>query len=89
MPLSEGNEFHSFIWYSCGNKWLIKILENLNSQVHRFIIKALHLPQRMDKSAGEHREIYENLKVGNEKAVEKALQTNHRRAFEALKREFE
>jgi len=85
----KNNEFHSFIWYSCGNKWLIKILENLNSQVHRFIIKALHLPHRMGKSAGEHREIYEKLKGGNEKAVEKALQTNHRRAFEALKREFE
>lgn len=86
--IKKNNDFHSFIWYACGNKWLIKILDNLNCQVQRFVIKALHLPHRMEESVREHREICEKLKVGNERAVEKALQTNHRRAFEALKREF-
>ena len=41
-----------------------------------------------DKSVREHREIYEKLKSGNGKAVERAIQTNHRKAFEDLKREF-
>jgi len=86
--ISKNNEFHSFIWHSCGNKWLIKILENLDSQVNRFIVKALHVPNRMEKSVQEHREIYEKLKTGNAKAVEKAIQNNHRKSFEDLKREF-
>ena len=85
----KNKEFHSFIAISCENKWLIKILQYLNSQVHRFVVKALHLPQRMDSSAREHRGIYEKLKNGNEKAVEKALQANHQSAFERLRREFE
>ena len=84
----KNNEFHSFIWHTCGNKWLIRILENLDSHVNRFIVKALHVPNRIDKSVGEHREIYERMRTGNGKAVEKAIQNNHRKAFEDLKREF-
>ena len=87
--IRKNNEFHSSIVLSCGNKWLIKMLESLNSQVYRFVVKALRLPQRMDTAAREHRGIYEKLKSGNAKAVEKALQANHQSAFERLKREFE
>ncbi len=86
--ISKNNEFHSFIWRSCGNKWLIKILENLSSQVNRFMVKSLHVPNRINRSVREHREIYEKLKTGNGKAVEKAIQNNHRKAFEDLRREF-
>jgi DNA-binding GntR family transcriptional regulator len=85
--ISVNNEFHSFIWRSCENGWLIKILENLSSQVNRFMVKSLHVPNRIDRSVREHREIYEKLKSGNGKAVEKAIQTNHRKAFEDLRRE--
>jgi DNA-binding GntR family transcriptional regulator len=84
----KNNEFHSFIWHTCGNKWLIRILENLDSHVNRFIVKALHVPNRIGRSVREHREIYERLKTGNGKAVEKAIQNNHRKSFEDLKREF-
>jgi DNA-binding GntR family transcriptional regulator len=84
----KNNEFHSLIWQSCGNRWLIKILEKLTTQVNRFIVTALYVPHRMDKSIQEHLEIYRNLKRGNEKGVEKAIQNNHRRAFEDLRKEF-
>ena len=84
----KNNEFHSFIWHTCGNKWLIRILENLDSHVNRFIVKALHVPNRIGRSVREHRDIYERLKTGNGKAVEKAIQNNHRKSFEDLKREF-
>ena len=86
--ISKNNEFHSFIWRSCENRWLIKILENLSSQVNRFMVKSLHVPNRINRSVREHREIYEKLKTGNGKAVERAIQTNHRKAFEDLRREF-
>jgi DNA-binding GntR family transcriptional regulator len=85
--IAKNNEFHSYIWYSCGNKWLIKILENLTSQVNRFIVKALHVPHRIDKSVREHWEIYKRLRTGNAKGAEKAIQMNHTKALEDLKRE--
>jgi GntR family transcriptional repressor for pyruvate dehydrogenase complex len=85
--IAKNNEFHSLIWHSCGNKWLIKILENLSSQVNRFIVKALHVPHRIDKSVREHWEIYKRLRTGNAKGAEKAIQMNHRKALEDLKRE--
>jgi DNA-binding GntR family transcriptional regulator len=86
--IKKNNEFHFTIWHSCRNRWLIKILENLSSQVNRFIVRALYVPRRIDKSVQEHREIYKNLSKSNEKGVEKAIQNNHKRAFEDLKREF-
>ncbi len=86
--IAKNNQFHSSIWHSCENKWLIKILENLSSQVNRFIVKALHVPHRVDKSVREHWEIYEKLRMGSGKGVERAIQSNHRKAFEDLKREF-
>jgi DNA-binding GntR family transcriptional regulator len=85
--IAKNNEFHSYIWHACGNKWLTKILENLSSQVSRFIIKALYVPHRMDKSIGEHWEIYKRLQKGDANGVEKSIQNNHKRAFEDLKRE--
>ena len=50
----KNREFHFLIWNSCQNKWLIKILQNLDSQIHRFIIGALHALHRMEKSIREH-----------------------------------
>jgi DNA-binding GntR family transcriptional regulator len=85
--IAKNNEFHYYIWHSCGNRWLIKILENLTSQVNRFIVKALHVPHRIDKSVREHWEIYKRLQKGDAKGVEKAIQNNHKGAFEDLKRE--
>ena len=86
--VKKNNEFHFTIWHSCGNRWLIKVLENLSSQVDRFIVRALYVPRRIDKSVQEHKEIYEKLSRSNEKGVEKAIQNNHKRALEDLKREF-
>jgi DNA-binding GntR family transcriptional regulator len=85
--IKKNNEFHSYIWHSCGNKWLIKILENISSQVKRFIVKALYVPRRMEKSVQEHWEIYEKLKALDARSVEEAIGNNHRRALEDLKRE--
>jgi DNA-binding GntR family transcriptional regulator len=80
-------EFHISIWHWCGNPWLIKILDNLSSQLNRFIVNALHVPSRMDRSVREHRKIVEAFKAGNAKAVEKALGSHFRKASEDLKSE--
>jgi DNA-binding GntR family transcriptional regulator len=85
--VTKNNEFHSLIWHSCGNRWLIKILENLDSQVNRFIVNALHVPHRAEKSVIEHWKIFEALKMGNARGVEKAIGRNFKNASEDLKKE--
>jgi len=83
----KNNEFHYLIWNSCQNRWLIKILENLSLQIHRFIVNALYVPQRMKNSSAEHGEILEKIKRGNGKAVEKAIGNHFWKALEDLKKE--
>jgi DNA-binding GntR family transcriptional regulator len=79
--------FHISIWDWCGNPWLTKILNNLSSQLNRFIVRALHVPNRMEKSVKEHRKVVEAFESGNAKAVEKALGTHFKKASEDLIRE--
>ncbi len=85
---NKNNQFHSLIWRACGNQWLIKILENLDSQINRFIVKALHVPRRIDQSVLEHWKIFEALKMKNARGVERAIGRNFRNASEDLKKEF-
>lgn len=80
-------EFHVSIWHWCGNPWLIRILDNLSSQLNRFIVNALHVPSRMQRSVKEHQKIIEAFKAGNAKAVERALGSHFRKASEDLKSE--
>ena len=83
----KNDAFHYDILSSCGNKWLIKILENINSQVSRFIVKALHIPQRMRKSVKEHWEIYKQLEMRNERGVENAIGSHFRNSIEDMRKE--
>ena len=82
------DKFHSFVSHSCGNEWLIKILDQLSSQVNRFIVKSLHVPGRMEKSVREHREIVGRVMEGDSAGVERAISTHFKKASEDLKREF-
>jgi len=83
----KNNGFHYLIWNSCQNRWLIKILENLDSQIHRFIVNALHVPRRMEKSVKEHGEILEKIKGKRGGEVEKAIGKHFQKALEDLKKE--
>lgn len=79
--------FHSLIWQWSENPWLIKILSDLSSQLARFIIRALHIPHRIENSLKEHKKILEAIEAGKSKAVEKALATHFKAASEALVKE--
>lgn len=83
----ENIKFHIAIWHWCGNPWLIRILDNLSSQLNRFIVNALHVPNRMERSVREHWKIFEAFKRGEAKAAEKAIGTHFKKASEDLKRE--
>jgi DNA-binding GntR family transcriptional regulator len=81
------DKFHSYLWQFCGNKWLAKILEQLTSQVNRFIVKSLYVPNRMRKSVQEHREIFAKIERGDPIGVEKAIGTHFKNASDDLRRE--
>lgn len=85
--IRKNDEFHSQIWRACANDWLIRILENLNSQIKRFIVKSLHIPHRMETASIEHLEIFNQLKTGNGRSVEKAIANHFKKASENLKGE--
>lgn len=79
-------EFRGLIFEATGNPWLINMLENLNLQVRRFIVTALHTPGRLERSMVDHRRIVERLKAGDVAAVERLCAAHVRTAGEDLKR---
>ncbi|PIV04830.1 MAG: hypothetical protein COS57_08220 [Syntrophobacterales bacterium CG03_land_8_20_14_0_80_58_14] len=82
-------EFHSIIFRSSENGWIIKILENLHAHTNRFILKALYIPRRMDKSVQEHFEVLRCIEKGDERGVEKAIAVHFSRSLGDLKNEIE
>lgn len=80
-------EFHSIIFRSSENSWIIKILENLHAHTNRFILKALYIPRRIEKSVQEHVEILGCLEKGDERGVEKAIAVHFSRSLGDLKNE--
>lgn len=85
--IEKNNEFHYLMWNSCENKWLTRILENLNAQISRFIVRALHIPNRAKKSTREHWEIYKCLRTGDGAKVEKAIGTHFKNSLNDIRRE--
>jgi DNA-binding GntR family transcriptional regulator len=79
-------EFRGLIFEATGNPWLISMLENLNLQVGRFIVTAVHTPGRLERSMVDHRRIVERLKTGDAAGVEKLCAAHVRSAGEDLKR---
>jgi DNA-binding GntR family transcriptional regulator len=80
-------EFHSIIFRSSENGWMINILENLHSHTNRFILNALYIPRRIEKSVQEHLEILRCIEKGNEKGVEKAIAVHFTRSLNDLRAE--
>jgi DNA-binding GntR family transcriptional regulator len=80
-------EFHTIIFRSSDNAWIVKILENLHSHTNRFILNALYIPRRIEKSVQEHLEILRCIEKGNEKGVEKAISVHFTRSLNDLKAE--
>lgn len=82
-------EFHSIIFRSSENSWLINILENLHSHTNRFILNALYIPRRIEKSIQEHREILRCIEAGNGKGVEKAIAAHFCKSLKDLRTEID
>jgi len=68
------DEFHDFILNICGNKWIIKIRENLGNFVYRFRVKSLSVSGRLRHSLEEHQKIMESLKKHNSEEADRLSQ---------------
>lgn len=80
-------EFHTLIFRSSGNAWISKILENLHSHTNRFILNALYIPRRIDKSVQEHLDILASIERGDDRGVEKAISVHFSRSLNDLRAE--
>ena len=87
--MKKNLEFHSIIFRSSENSWLINILENLHSHTNRFILNALYIPRRIEKSIQEHREILHCIERGDDKGVEKAIAAHFCRSLKDLRTEID
>lgn len=87
--MKKNLEFHSIIFRSSENGWIINILENLHSHTNRFILNALYIPRRIERSVEEHREILRCIERGDEKGVEKAIAAHFCRSLNDLRTEID
>ena len=87
--MKKNLEFHSIIFRSSESSWMINILENLHSHTNRFILNALYIPRRIEKSVQEHREILRCIEQGDEKGVEKAIAAHFCRSLKDLRTEID
>ena len=65
------DKFHDLILSICGNKWIIKVRENLGNFIYRFRIKSLSVPGRLKCSLEEHQKIMESLKKHNSEEADR------------------
>jgi DNA-binding GntR family transcriptional regulator len=87
--MKKNLEFHSIIFRSSESSWMINILENLHSHTNRFILNALYIPRRIEKSAQEHLAILRCIEQGDEKGVEKAIAAHFCRSLKDLRTEID
>ncbi len=87
--MKKNLEFHSIIFRSSESSWIINILENLHSHTNRFILNALYIPRRIEKSVQEHREILRCIEQGDEKGVEKAIAAHFVKSLKDLRTEID
>jgi len=71
---NNNGKFHKLLLDICGNKHLIKICSNLSGRDHRFKIRSLTIPERLNHSLEEHKNILEALKKGDAKRAERLSQ---------------
>jgi len=68
------DKFHDLILDVCGNKWIIKVRENLSNFIYRYRFKSLSVLGRIKCSLEEHRAIMESLKKHDSEEANKLSQ---------------
>ncbi len=87
--MKKNLEFHSIIFRSSENNWLINILENLHSHTNRFILNALYIPNRIEKSVQEHLDILHCIEQRDERGAGRAISAHFSRSLKDLRTEID
>jgi DNA-binding GntR family transcriptional regulator len=87
--MKKNLEFHTVIFHASESSWMINILANLHSHTNRFILNALYIPRRIEKSVQEHREILRCIEKGDEKGAEKAIAAHFSKSLKDLRIEID
>ena len=70
------DKFHDLILSICGNKWIIKVRENLGNFIYRYRFKSLSVPGRLKHSLEEHQAIMVSLKKHNSEEADRLSQVH-------------
>ena len=65
------DRFHDVILDVCGNKWIIKMRNNLSNFIFRYRYKSLSVSGRLNSSLREHQVIMESLKKHNSEEADR------------------
>jgi len=72
--IGADQEIHRQIFQMCGNRWLWKLLLQMESLVARIRHIALKRPGRLEESTTEHRAVVEAIKSRDPEAAHRAMQ---------------
>jgi len=72
--IGADQEIHRQIFQMCGNRWLWKLLLQMESLVARIRHIALKRPGRLEESTAEHRAVVEAIKSRDPEAAHRAMQ---------------
>lgn len=76
--------FHSIIYEASGSRFLSHTLSELHKKIKAYRKRSLGVPGRVEKSAREHREIFEAIKAGNAEEADRLTSLHVQRALENM-----
>ena len=76
--------FHSIIYEASGSRFLSHTLSELHNKIKAYRKRSLGVPGRVEKSAREHREIFEAIKAGNAEEADRLTSLHVQRALENM-----
>ena len=65
------SEFHNIIYHASGNRLLSKTLSELHKNIQKYRKLSLSVPERLEKSVAEHREILSAIERGDAKEADR------------------
>lgn len=76
--------FHSIIYEASGSRFLSHTLSELHNKIKAYRKRSLGVPGRVEKSAREHREIFEAIKARNAEEADRLTSLHVQRALENM-----
>ena len=76
--------FHSIIYEASGSRFLSRTLSELHKKIKAYRKRSLGVPGRVEKSAREHREIFEAIKAGNAEEADRLTSLHVQRALKNM-----